>query len=110
MAFLSRAIRQAREERQWSQSELAAQLRVSQTTISFWENGVEEPSLLHYVHLLETMPEILKALSEQELALLDRLQQLERLVFNGSCGCPGCDCSAETPVTKISDYIRSGSK
>jgi transcriptional regulator with XRE-family HTH domain len=110
MGFLSRAIRQAREERHWSQAELATQVKVSQATISFWENGVEEPSLMHYVNLLETMPEILKALSEQELALLDRLQQLERLVFDGGCGCTGCDCSAETPVTKISDYVKSGSK
>jgi ribosome-binding protein aMBF1 (putative translation factor) len=58
MGFLSRAIRHAPENRQWSQSELAARLKVSQAAISFWENGVEEPSLMRYVELLETMPEI----------------------------------------------------
>jgi transcriptional regulator with XRE-family HTH domain len=110
MGFLSRAIRQAREGRQWSQSELANRLEVSQATISFWENGVEEPTLSNFVQLIETMPEILKALSEQELALLDRLQQLERLVFNGSCGCSGCDCTAESPVVRASDYIKTGKK
>jgi transcriptional regulator with XRE-family HTH domain len=110
MGFLSQAIRQAREYRHWSQSDLATRLRVSQATISFWENGVEEPSLTNFVQLVETMPEILKSLSEQELAMLDRLQQLERLVFNGSCGCSGCNCTAESPVVKASDYIRTGKK
>jgi DNA-binding XRE family transcriptional regulator len=102
MSFLANAIRVAREKRQWTQSDLAHRLNVSQGTISFWENGVEIPSLNHQVQIIEVMPDILTALAIQELNLLDRVQSLERVVFNGKCGCEGCNCSAETPVTPIS--------
>lgn len=102
MGFLTNAIRVAREKRRWTQTDLARKLSVTQGTISFWENGVELPSLAHQVQLVEVMPDILTALAIQELNLLDRVQTLERIVFDGKCGCQGCDCSVETPVTPIS--------
>lgn len=105
MQFLPRAIRVAREKRGWTQEDLADRLDVTQSTISFWENGVEIPSLHHQVRLVESMPDIMRALAIQELNLLDRLQTLERAVFNGKCGCEGCGCSADTPVTPISSTV-----
>jgi transcriptional regulator with XRE-family HTH domain len=105
MQFLPRAIRVAREKRGWTQEDLADRLDVTQSTISFWENGVEIPSLHHQVRLVESMPDIMRALAIQELNLLDRLQTLERTVFNGKCGCEGCGCSANTPVTPISSTV-----
>lgn len=105
MSFLSNAVRVAREKRRWTQIELAAKLSVSQGTISFWENGVEIPSLNHQLQLIELMPDILMALAFQELNLLDRVQSLERIVFNGKCGCQGCGCSDDTPMTPISSAV-----
>ncbi|MGQ0604517.1 MAG: helix-turn-helix transcriptional regulator [Anaerolineales bacterium] len=101
-------MRIAREARGWTQAELAARLKVSQGTISFWENGIEVPSLEHQVRLVEALPEILTDLAAQELGLLDRVQALERAVFSGKCGCEGCNCSAETPVTPVSVAARQG--
>ncbi len=37
-----------------------------------------------------------------ELALLDRIQSLERSVFDGRCGCQDCNCTPDTPPTPIS--------
>jgi transcriptional regulator with XRE-family HTH domain len=108
MQTLANAIRASREKREWTQGELAARLNVTQGTISFWENGVEVPALDHQVQLIETMPEILTALAAQELSLLDRVQALERVVFSGKCGCEGCNCSSETPVTPVSSAVRNG--
>lgn len=105
MSFLANAIRVAREKRRWTQIDLAAKLRVSQGTISFWENSVEVPSLSHQLQLIELMPDILMALAFQELNLLDRVQSLERVVFEGKCGCEGCGCSDDTPVTPISSIV-----
>ena len=102
MSFLANAIQSARRSRGWSQLELAEQLGVSQSAISFWENGVEVPSLEHQVHLVELMPEILYALASQELALIDRIQALERQVFDGKCACTDCNCSSEAAFTPIS--------
>lgn len=110
MQFLPRAIRVAREKRGWTQEDLADRLDVTQSTISFWENGVEIPSLHHQVRLVESMPDIMRALAIQELNLLDRLQTLERAVFNGKCGCEGCGCSADTPVTPISSTVHEREK
>lgn len=95
----------AREKRGWTQQELADRLQVTQSAVSFWENGVEVPSLPHQVGLIEMMPDILTALAIRELALLDRLQTLERAVFGGKCGCEGCGCSAETPIRPISSAV-----
>lgn len=105
MTFMSNAIRVARKKRHLTQIELAKQLDVSQGTISFWENGEEIPSLIHQLQLMEIMPEILTAMAIQELNLLNRIQALERQVFNGKCGCEGCACSSDTPVTPISDAL-----
>ena len=102
MGFLTNAIRIAREKRRWTQKELAQELNVSQSTISFWENGVEFPSLIHQIKLIEVMPDILTALAIQELQVLDRLQSLERTGFEGKCSCKECNCSQETPVKPIS--------
>lgn len=102
MSFFTQAIRVAREKRQWTQLELAKRLAVSQGTISFWENGIEFPALKHQLALIELMPDILTALAIQELHLLDRVQSLERIVFDGKCGCEGCGCSADTQVRPIS--------
>ncbi|HEX6385124.1 MAG TPA: hypothetical protein VF177_10680, partial [Anaerolineae bacterium] len=85
-------------------------LDVTQATISFWENGIEVPSLSHQVRLVEMMPDILTAMTFQELNLLDRVQALERVVFDGKCGCQGCNCSAETPVTPISSAVSQSKK
>lgn len=108
MSALANAIHVAREKRGFTQGELGVMLKVTQGTISFWENGVEIPSLDHQVRLVETMPEMLTALAIQELNLLDRIQALERVVFSGKCGCAGCNCSAETPVTPVSAAARHG--
>lgn len=107
MSFLANAIRVAREKRGWTQTELGASLQVTQSTVSFWENGVELPSLRHQIQLIEMMPDILTALTIQELSLLDRLQALERVIFDGKCGCEGCGCSQETVVTPVSQAIQS---
>ena len=109
MEFLPRAIHVARKKRGWTQEELAGRLGVTQSTVSFWENGVEMPSLQHQVLLVESMPDIMTALAIQELNLLDRLQTLERAVFDGKCGCEGCSCSADTPVRPISSAVDANS-
>ncbi len=102
MKSFAQAVRTARSKRGWTQGELARQLRVTQGTISFWENGLISPSLEHKVRLVQAMPEILSALAAQELALLDRIQALERSVFDGRCGCKDCTCTPETLVIPIS--------
>lgn len=91
--LLPGAIRLARERRQWTQIELAQRLDVSQSTISFWERGVETPSLEHQVRLVTLLPEIFERLAEQELDILNRLYRLERAVYGGKCSCQGCACS-----------------
>ena len=91
--LLPQAIRQARQRRFWTQMELAQQLEVSQSTISFWERGIETPSLAHQVQLVTLLPEILEQLALQEVGLLARLYQLERAVNSGKCNCEGCRCA-----------------
>ncbi|MFQ5859153.1 MAG: helix-turn-helix domain-containing protein, partial [Anaerolineae bacterium] len=95
------AIRAAREMRGLTQETLAARIDVSQSTISFWENGIETPTLEHQVRLITEMPEILNAMAAQELNLLERVQRLERAVFSGKCGCAGCTCDEDTPVKSL---------
>ena len=89
--ILCRAIRQARQERNWTQIELAQHMGVSQGTISFWERGIETPSLAHQVKLITLLPEIFEQLTKQQTELLARLYQLERTV--GKCSCRECDCT-----------------
>ena len=90
--LLPGAIRRARVARHWSQMTLADQLSVSQSTISFWERGVETPSLEHLVELARVMPEIFEQLARQEADILARLYQLERIVRGGQCLCQECGC------------------
>lgn len=92
--LLPRAIRTAREKRKWTQTDLAQRLDVSQSTISFWERGVEKPSLDHQVKLVTLLPEIFEQLAEQEFDILSRLYRLERAVYGGKCSCQGCGCSS----------------
>lgn len=92
--LLPGAIRQARHQREWTQAELAGRMGVSQSTISFWERGIESPSLIHQVQLVTLMPEIFEQLARQQGDLLARLYRLERVVYEGKCGCHGCGCSA----------------
>lgn len=89
--ILCRAIRQARQERGWTQIELARRMEVSQGTISFWERGVETPSLAHQIKLVTLLPEIFEQLTKQQTELLARLYQLERTL--GKCSCQGCGCT-----------------
>lgn len=91
--LLPQAIRTAREKRNWTQTELAGKLGVSQGTISFWERGVETPSLEHQVKLVTNLPEIFEQLAERELDILTRLYRLERAVYSGKCRCQGCGCT-----------------
>lgn len=109
MSFLANAIRVARTKRGWKQVELGDKLQVTQSTVSFWENGVEIPSLSHQLQLIDVMPDILNALVIQELNLLDRVQTLERIVFDGKCSCEGCSCSGSTPIKPLSKALMDSS-
>lgn len=91
--LLPKAIRESRKKREWTQTELAKRLQVSQGTISFWERSIETPSLDHMIDLLKLMPEIFEKLAQQEADILSRLYQLERAVYEGKCSCRGCGCS-----------------
>jgi transcriptional regulator with XRE-family HTH domain len=91
--FLPRAIRQARAKRYWTQAELAQRVGVSQGTVSFWERGIESPSLEHRIQLVMLMPEIFEQLAKQETDVLARLYRLERAIYGGKCSCQGCGCS-----------------
>jgi len=91
--LLPKAIRESRQKRHWTQTELAQQLQVSQGTISFWERNIESPSVDHMIELIKLMPEIFEKLAQQEADILSRLYQLERAVYEGRCSCQGCGCS-----------------
>ena len=91
--LLPGAIHQARQQRQWTQVELVKRMGVSQGTISFWERGIENPSLAHQVQLVSLMPEIFEQLVKQQTDLLARLYRLERALYGGKCSCKGCGCS-----------------
>ena len=92
--LLPKAIHKARVSRGWTQVELATQVTVSQGTVSFWERGIESPSLDHLIELIKLMPEIFEQLAQQEANILARLYQLERVVNSGKCSCQGCGCAA----------------
>ena len=91
--LLPKAIRQARESYEWTQHELAQKMRVSQGTVSFWERGVESPTLEHIIDLVQLMPSVIGALAQQEGELLARVYQLERALNDGKCRCKRCSCS-----------------
>ncbi|NJM39522.1 MAG: helix-turn-helix transcriptional regulator [Anaerolineae bacterium] len=90
--LLLSAIREAREAHVWTQTELARKMAVSQGTVSFWERGIEMPTLAHLVALAGLMPELFEHLAKHENELLARVYHLERELNNGKCRCVGCGC------------------
>ncbi|HSJ53738.1 MAG TPA: helix-turn-helix transcriptional regulator [Anaerolineae bacterium] len=95
LLLLPRAIRSAREKRSWTQAELADRLGVSQASVSFWERGIETPSLRHQIQLVTVLPEVFQQLAELEGDMLGRLYRLERTLNDGKCRCHGCGCGQE---------------
>lgn len=93
---VSGAIRHARSERGLTQGELAARLGVSQSTISFWENGAEAPTVEHLIILALELPRIIDSFEGRERELLQRVLRLERTLFAGRCSCEGCSCGEES--------------
>lgn len=53
MSNISARIKQLRTERGISQPDLAKALKVSNGTISFWENGVNEPKATYIIRLCQ---------------------------------------------------------
>jgi transcriptional regulator with XRE-family HTH domain len=94
MTPFARGLRKARVAHGFNQHDLAIHLDVSQVTISHWERGEEYPSLAHLAALGAVLPDVLKYAHEEELELLRRLMQAERIIFSGACSCQGCGCSA----------------
>jgi transcriptional regulator with XRE-family HTH domain len=92
---LSRAIRVTRMQRGLTQAELAARLGVSQSTISFWENGAETPRIEHLIALALELPELVDSFEGRERELLQRVLRLERELFAGRCACAGCSCTPQ---------------
>ncbi len=92
---LSRTIRAARLERRLTQKELAARLGVSQGTVSFWESGLETPTVEHLILLALELPAIVENFHGRERELLQRVVRLERKLFAGRCACAGCSCQPQ---------------
>ncbi|MCA1667620.1 MAG: helix-turn-helix domain-containing protein [Thermomicrobia bacterium] len=92
---LTLPIRSARMERQLTQGELAARIGVTQSTVSFWESGVETPTIEHLILLALELPEIIETFDGRERELLQRVLRLERELFAGRCACAGCSCQSE---------------
>ncbi len=89
---VSRAIRLARSERGLTQGELASRIRVSQSTISFWENGTEIPIIEHIIVLALELPLLIESFEARERELLCRVLKLQRELFAGRYACVGCQC------------------
>ena len=53
--WLAQAIREAREQRGWSQSELASRLNKTQTAVSYWEAGKRTPGVDDLLELSEAL-------------------------------------------------------
>jgi transcriptional regulator with XRE-family HTH domain len=92
MSALGHALRSARTRARLSQNELASRLGVSQGTISFWERGVEEPTLDNLAILLAQLPEMAQDLQARHYSKFRQLRQIERVLFNGRCACANCNC------------------
>jgi transcriptional regulator with XRE-family HTH domain len=87
-----KAIRSARTRRGWTQSDFAEKIGVSQSTISFWERGLESPSLENQIKLVTLMPELVGGLTDEGIEFLQELLKLERVVYGGKCSCENCQC------------------
>jgi len=85
-------IRQARQQRGWTQAALAATVGVTQAAVSSWEAGAETPSFTHTLKLLLALPELRAHLPREQVDLLVRV---ERALFADRCTCE--DCSCHTP-------------
>ncbi len=92
---LSSAIRAARLESRLTQGELAARVGVTQSTISFWESGVETPTVEHLILLAVELPVIIEHFQGHERELLQHVLRMERQLFQGRCACPGCSCQPQ---------------
>ena len=93
--ILPRAIRTARVDRGLTQGELAERIGVSQSTISFWENGTESPTVEHLIALAVELPNLIERFEGRERELLQRVLRLERELFAGRCACAGCSCTPQ---------------
>ncbi len=100
---LAQALRRARLRHGLTQAQLAARVGVSQGTISFWENGVQTPTVEHVIALALVFPEIVESFQGRERALLQRLLVLERELFEGRCACRQCPCAEEGPRTPVEE-------
>ncbi|GEM_PF-103395 len=92
---LAHTLRKARLRHGLTQVQLAARVGVSQGTISFWENGVQTPTVEHVIALALVFPEIVESFQGRERALLQRLLVLERELFEGKCACRRCPCAED---------------
>lgn len=54
-AWVAQAIRRVREERGWSQTELARRLERTQTSVSYWESGKRTPGLDELLELSDVL-------------------------------------------------------
>lgn len=91
---LAATIRNARRNHALTQKDLAERVGVSQGTISFWENGVEAPTLEHLIRLALELPDVLESFQGRERELLQRVLRLERELFDGKCACKNCSCES----------------
>lgn len=89
---LAYVIRTVRQTQAMTQGELAARVGVNQSTVSFWERGIEIPTVEHLIQLALVLPEIVESLEGRERVLLMRVLRLERDLFPGRCACSGCKC------------------
>lgn len=92
MSSLGQAIRNARVRAELSQGEVAARLRITQGTVSFWERDIETPTLDHLIKLLAVFPDLLGDIRVHRTEVIQQLRQIERALFNGQCACEHCDC------------------
>ena len=86
-------LRHARLEQRLTQGQLAARIGVAQSAISFWERGIEVPTVEHLILLALELPAILDGVAGRERELLQRVLRLERDLFAGRCACAGCTCA-----------------